>query len=396
MGKDAVLGRRYCITLCGVTANILSSRVSNACPKPQHRDVYQQRRTLKRNTKSVLKIAETGGVAVDDFPAMSSYSPDESPSQLLNERTWLLGAEFSAMAYGVILTIFVMCFDILLSDIRRSYTLKKFLFLAYIVVMFSFATVYEAIQAIQTQSAFIDNRNYPGGPAQYELSGIPLTAVSSLVNVLVSWLADGLLIWRCAVIYAGCKIFVRIVIFIPCLLLVATIVIDLIEYIKTFRVGSETLRDEFFPSVATSITTFSLNVIVTILIVGRLILFRRRVVKALGSEEGTLYMTIASMLIESATLYSIVCLLLLVSFPFRSPVQNLNYQSICQVQIVSTFLIIFRVAQGKGWSSDGERRAAQREAHLTSLHFAISHTSSAVVPSSFTPPKGDVQRSLEV
>jgi hypothetical protein len=50
------------------------------------------------------------------------------------------------------------------------------------------------------QLAFIDNRNFPGGPEAYELS-VYSTAIALTPNatfIIANWLADGLLVGICS------------------------------------------------------------------------------------------------------------------------------------------------------------------------------------------------------
>jgi len=117
--------------------------------------------------------------------------------------------------------------------------------------------------------------------------------------------------------------------------------------------------------------TLSLNVILTLLIVVRLLIHRRRVRKHLGPEHATHYTSIASMLIESSALYSLFSLLFLVSFAVRSFAQNLFLPVLAEIQVsaafavfgssflayicpemISPLLIVIRVARGRGWSTN--------------------------------------------
>lgn len=112
-----------------------------------------------------------------------------------------------------------------------------------------------------------------------------------------------------------------------------------------------------------------LNIILTIAIVLRLLTFRKRIVSIMGPTYGTRYTSISAMVIESAALYSAVSIVYLVLFGIGNAVAQVLAQTLIQFQvtfiriapypvlttthqIVATLLIVFRVAQGEGWTQN--------------------------------------------
>jgi hypothetical protein len=79
--------------------------------------------------------------------------------------------------------------------------------------------------------------------------------------------------------------------------------------------------------------SISLNTILTLAIVSRLFYVRRRVRGALGDHHSDTYTSIAAMLIESASLYSIWGLVFLVCYARNTPFQNLLLPALGQVQV---------------------------------------------------------------
>ena len=79
--------------------------------------------------------------------------------------------------------------------------------------------------------------------------------------------------------------------------------------------------------------SLSLNVIVTILIAGRLVFYRRRLRKVLGSNHGRVYMTILAITVESAALYAIFELIVLVTFLTNSATENVFFPMLGNVQV---------------------------------------------------------------
>lgn len=78
--------------------------------------------------------------------------------------------------------------------------------------------------------------------------------------------------------------------------------------------------------------SIALNVLITACIVGRLLYMRyqmRKVLAGTGSE----YISITSMMIESAALYTANGLIFLVSYAVNSPIQNLALPVLGQMQV---------------------------------------------------------------
>lgn len=124
--------------------------------------------------------------------------------------------------------------------------------------------------------------------------------------------------------------------------------------------------------------SLSLNVIVTLLIAGRLLVYRYHMRKIMGRQHTTTYSNIIAILVESAALYSVFAILFIVPFGLGNPVGNIFLQVVNQVQVgsyfstatlmliiyktVSSLLIIFRVARGTAWSGNTATRVTNRSA----------------------------------
>ncbi|KAG2090616.1 uncharacterized protein F5147DRAFT_643435 [Suillus discolor] len=284
----------------------------------------------------------------------SSWTPDESSQVLLAEKGWLQGAVVSSIAYGIGVTLFFMCFYLLIRQITRTNYKKTLPLLIYITVDFILGTIFVAVLADFTQLAFIQYRNYPGGPSAFEnnMFGIPVDSVGNVCGVLMMALSDGLVVWRCMVIYRGCMVPVWIIMLFPCLMLGASIVMGIMWLLQL------TSNSPFFTSGSINYTipylglSLALNIIITIVIVLRLLTYRHRISKVLGPGYGTQYTSIAAMIVESAALYSTFSLALLILFILNNPIFGAFIELLPQIQIIAMLLIVFRVAQGKGWSQE--------------------------------------------
>ena len=115
----------------------------------------------------------------------------------------LAGAHFFLCPFflGVLIVLFFQCMATLLSPAHRRGEGIKWGLVTYTVVMFSFVTVYTAMNLHIQSLAFIDNRSFtylgvPFGPLGWQ-STIRRTVIGmfpTVMFVLNYWLADGLLV----------------------------------------------------------------------------------------------------------------------------------------------------------------------------------------------------------
>lgn len=79
--------------------------------------------------------------------------------------------------------------------------------------------------------------------------------------------------------------------------------------------------------------SLALNILVTIMIVARLLVYRHRINRVMGKAHGTQYTYLAALIIESAAIYSTFSLLFLVPFAFKHPLSQLFLQALSPVQV---------------------------------------------------------------
>ncbi|KAH7924810.1 hypothetical protein BV22DRAFT_1129493 [Leucogyrophana mollusca] len=289
-----------------------------------------------------------------------SWTPDETSVQLATETAWLQGGIITGVAYGAVLVLFAMCFESLWVRMRtKSMRSRKSVFLLiYVSAVFSLGTILFATNSQFIQLGFIDNRDFPGGPSAYieEMFSIPENIASNVTFVLANWCADSLMLWRCMVIYKDCKLPTRaVVVGVPSLMLVGSITLGILWLTQISSPSSSPSQNA---ATGVNYTTpyfalaLAVNIVVTIMIVLRLLFHRHRITKALGPGHGSHYTSIAAMIVESASLYSVFSLLFLIPFAVGSPVSNTFIQILGEVDIIASLLIIYRVLQGKAWSND--------------------------------------------
>ncbi|KAF9045122.1 hypothetical protein BJ165DRAFT_1541013 [Panaeolus papilionaceus] len=243
-----------------------------------------------------------------------AWRPNFTEAELFEERTWLQGGILSAVAYGIVFTLFILNFSLLKDRTMAPGTLERkrlnVALLGYVCIMFLLSTLTMASQAQMTQLGFVDNRNYPGGPGafQKEMFSLP---ISNLGNVHLT---------------------------------------GIIYLYQVSRPGASPWATEMFTLIY-SIISLGLNIVLTMMIVVRLFIHRRRVIKAIGSRHGAQYTGIISILVESAFILDIIVLLFIIPFALDSPLANTFLSTLVQVQTIASFMIIFRVATGTAWAS---------------------------------------------
>jgi len=132
-----------------------------------------------------------------------SWRPNVPESQLFDEKTWLQGAILSAVAYGINLVLFILNVSLLRAraklDIKRDSRASRqtICLLIYVCVMFILSTLTIASQAKMTQLGFIENRDFPGGPAAYQelMFSIPISSLGNYCFSLMNWFSDSLLVF---------------------------------------------------------------------------------------------------------------------------------------------------------------------------------------------------------
>lgn len=127
---------------------------------------------------------------------VNPYAPDESYHDLVAETEWLQGAMLSGILYGVEVTLFIICFKLLVQQMRRANYKRQCILLAFITTVFTLGTLLMYSIADMTQLSFINDRNFPGGPAAYEVQmyWIPVDEVGVVAMVVGNWFMDALLV----------------------------------------------------------------------------------------------------------------------------------------------------------------------------------------------------------
>lgn len=125
------------------------------------------------------------------------YGPvNETAAQVYADKTALQGALLCNIIYGIHFILFVICAYILVRQMSRSNYTRQLGFLVYIATVFILGTLLTVSSSAFTQLAFVDNRNFPGGPSVFEqlMSWIPIDQLGNVALVLSSFFNDALLV----------------------------------------------------------------------------------------------------------------------------------------------------------------------------------------------------------
>ncbi|EED84964.1 predicted protein [Postia placenta Mad-698-R] len=262
-----------------------------------------------------------------------SYAHDESQSQIVAETMWLQGALLNNLLYGIDLILFFICCKHVVRKMTPSNRKRQVCNLIFIATLFMLGTLGTFGNVNMTQRAFINHRNYPGGPARYEtdMFWIPSNELGTVATVFGNWLMDSLLVWRYMAIFAGVSVVPTwAIITVPCLMLTASVGLGLLFLVETSRSSP---FDAVTATVPYFAMTISLNVLLTMLIVARLLRFRSRLVRALGEEHGKYYGYLSMVLVESASLFAVFSSMLLITEAVNSSLAYLILQIVGQIQV---------------------------------------------------------------
>ncbi|KAJ7708216.1 hypothetical protein B0H17DRAFT_1273970 [Mycena rosella] len=217
--------------------------------------------------------------------------------------------------------------------------------------MFVLASIGLGGNAKFNEMTFIDDCIIPGGPNTFtfEFFSTPVNIMALVAYILMSWLADGLVIPVFpSPFFNNYKYWLSAF---PALVYLGSVVSFILLIISSTKPD-----DPFWSADSVQFGTaywslsIALNILLTISIVIRIWFVRRQIRTLLGTQHSGQYISIAAMLIESAALYAVWSTVFLVSYARQSPLENILLPAQGQIQVIAPLLILFRVAQGRAWS----------------------------------------------
>ncbi|KAF8524922.1 hypothetical protein BU17DRAFT_74679 [Hysterangium stoloniferum] len=198
---------------------------------------------------------------------------------------------------------------------------------------FIIGSIGNGINCFDNQAEFVDNRDFPGGPEGYGASVTAsfLNMFGATLYIINTWAQDGLLVCSQARVLMSC------------------------HYLASITHATTTFGSNLVNfGLAYWSLSIGTTIVLTLCIVGRLMSMRHRVKTVFGASQlqGSPYLSISAMFIESAFLYSFVGLITLVCFGKRFPALTLVLPLLRQVQSIAPLLIILRIAHGQALERD--------------------------------------------
>jgi len=284
------------------------------------------------------------------------YGPtDEDKSTIEYERNFIAGDVVVGTSYGIQLVLWFNCALFLWK--RRRHGRQPMILLFYMTAMLLIESLFVAVQARTVQFIYIDNRNYPGGPWAFFLA-----SQTAAVNVifyatlfLLTFLSDLLVLWRCWVIWAasGQHTLAWGVTAFPIICLVASFVLGTLWTLESSQ-PTLSMYSALPMAYGTAYyaVSLSVNIMLTLLIIGRLVAYRRTLLESLPAELANHYISLATVIIESAALYSIFAVLFLITYAVNNPTNQVWLAVASGCQQIANLLIIYRLADGSAWQQD--------------------------------------------
>ncbi|KAH9934059.1 uncharacterized protein BXZ73DRAFT_89690 [Epithele typhae] len=282
------------------------------------------------------------------------YGPDEDENTINLERFFLAGDLVCGVGYGIQLLIWSSCTMYLW---KHRYRGRKTMFLlGYLVLLFVIDTIFVIDQARTVQVIYVENRNYPGGPWQYFLDTqyLAVNVIFYATFFIMTFMCDAIVLWRCWIIWTSSgRMQAYAVTFLPCIMLVASFVMGTLWTLQSSHPGLS-LYSKTPLAYGTAYYAISLgaNIILTALITGRLFAFRRTHLAHLPPQHAHQYLSLATIVVESAALYSAFAIAFLVSYALNSPINQVWLGVASAAQQIATYLIIYRVADGTAWTKE--------------------------------------------
>ncbi|KAA1478999.1 hypothetical protein DENSPDRAFT_88266 [Dentipellis sp. KUC8613] len=297
----------------------------------------------------------------------------------------------TSVLYGLYMALFGGSIYVLLYRRPNKYHLGASIALFLLTTAFTGVTLSEVITEpiITSSSDIIDGNTVvpcASGSSEREqeaLLGDLLEVVITVVVTCMNWIADGVLIYRCVVLYPQ-RPGRWVGILLGVLLLGETATGFAQSYLSTEEyhlVQQQNPADEGTPppgwvAITTALTNLStantllalvVNVLATALIASRIWLMAHQLEKTLGSKAGLRYRAAISIIVESGFLITASQIVMTCTNPVDT---TLVYN------VISPTLIIVRVGLGQGFDSVVEtahqHHAPQgaRETQIRSIHFA--------------------------
>ncbi|KAG6808076.1 hypothetical protein H0H92_005460 [Tricholoma furcatifolium] len=288
------------------------------------------------------------------------------PSPFVHEENALfVGIAFESIFYGI--TVLLYCLTIRnlfhrASKTRSNFrTLWKLMSLLTVQQIALFIAVLSNIQFCVL--AFVYHRDTPGGPIAYQYlhSNVAPAYMSLACFSVCNWLQDSVLLYRFLVIYnKNYKLFV-----LPLMLFLASLAFNLILLIQlSGSAGLLNIGKNLPVSTIYFSLSIGLNVVLTLLIVGRILYCARATTTNYKLPKR--YVSISAMVVESAALSAATGIALIITL-HTNVAASIAIESLYGVMTaLAPVLIAYRITTGDAWSHDTTEQMNAKPSFVTS------------------------------
>ncbi|KAF9531312.1 hypothetical protein CPB83DRAFT_98189 [Crepidotus variabilis] len=264
----------------------------------------------------------------------------------VNFELWLIGVLIATIGYGVVSAlVFSYLHDFIkLSSLswgaqkRRSRMCqrwRRYFFLIYTIFLFSVSTLAFIAGTLGVINMLFHS---PEGLNNVQNAFSLFGEASSMV--LASWSADALMIWRCLILYDSISKIKRTSLASLLGILSLMSLVSGTAYVVTSRTMLNASMIAFV------VAAGLLNITITILIVSRIWYHQKYIQNALGSTHTSMYTRLTHLFVESSALVAVFSLTHVGLVRWRNYALVISHQLLVHIYIISTLLILYRVAYG--------------------------------------------------
>jgi len=284
-----------------------------------------------------------------------SIDPSFAPPNETSQGIWIEVSTFvgdtvlGATAFGILASLYVLSLSALIPQLKKPAHKNWAIFhIAYASLLLILIGIGTAGNARLAQLYWINNRNFDGGPLAFieDETSISILRWGWSVYIVASWLQDAYVVYRCLVFWGRNYLVCAL----PILCFIGSVASAIAVIVEISTAGlTSPLAIKF--AICWYIFSVSINILATLAIVGRLLWKRKTIIALLGKEHSRIYTGVVSMFIESAAIYSVFGIIFIGSYFRQDPVNNIVLPILGTLEGICPLLIIYRVANGRGWTN---------------------------------------------
>ncbi|RPD54560.1 hypothetical protein L226DRAFT_539293 [Lentinus tigrinus ALCF2SS1-7] len=272
-----------------------------------------------------------------------------SESMAVFQNAFYVGNNFNAIIYGMQLVVYFLTVRVMLSRKHKHAPSDKF-FLLFTTIVLLLNTVFVATEAVFGEEMWIVNADYAGGMDAYlnDFASVWYQTFGTAASIVLNLLSDGLLIYRCWVVWDDLRI----------------VVFPAIAYLASFSLGMAQLwasgrpHTNYFAGLAKNLgigytsCIIGLEVFVTSLIAARIVYVGKRFGQSMGQDVVRAYTSAAAIIVESMLLSTLTGIAYIVTFAMGHQLEIFFLSIYVMMTCFAPQLIVLRVVSGRAWTRD--------------------------------------------